>query len=353
VDRRNVLAISALLWLWPTKAIARQVRSIGSDRTIVDPRIELMSIVHLLGGYFLISEASTDYRRDALQYFENFRHHPAVARARRLSKGTLAFDAVPDLMVRLTNPDSLVWRTDLREDTPPGIPDADERQKFLAELRDFSRVSKFTKFFARHRGLYRRTTQAIDPMVAPNIAALETYTGGSMGDWKLITGPLQLDGGYGPRTTRKDGSIETYAVIGPLYNSVGEPDFGDYDRLQDLVVHEFAHSLINPLGEKYYAIVQRYADRFEPMREQMKKVGDYTSWSIVVDEHLVRAVTARIAAIRLGEAAGDKAVTREVERGFSFVPALIERLRQYEISRRNWPTLEGYYGTLMTAFDVS
>jgi Domain of unknown function (DUF4932) len=166
----------------------------------------------------------------------------------------------------------------------------------------------------------------------------------------VIAGLLQHDGGFGPRKTHKDGSLETYAVIGPYYRSIGDPDFVGQNRLQDLIVHEFAHSLINPLAEGNPVIVQQYADRFEPMRAQMKKVGAYETWETVVTEHVVRSVTARIAALQLGKAAGDAAVATEVQRGFTYVPALIERLHIYESNRSRWPDLGAYFSQLMTAF---
>lgn len=350
--RREIIAIGGAALFLPTALVARQMLPEGKGgHVVVDPRIELMSVVHLLGGYFLLGEANTRYKTSANRYFAPYRDHPVVGMGKSLAKETLSFDAVPDLMLRLSEPDALAWRQNLPFVNPRGIPDVSQRQTFLSALRDFARVSRFRAFFDEHRPLYRQITQVISPMVVPNVEALEAYTGSTLGHWQVIAGLLLNDGGFGPRLTRKDDSLETYAVIGPAWNSVGEPDFRDNDRLQDLVVHEFAHSLINPLAEQHPDVVAQYADRFEPMRTAMKKVGDYNTWQIVVDEHVVRAVTARIAALRFGEPAGAKAVEREVYRGFTYVPALVEKLRVYEADRKHWPTLGTYYTKLLSAFE--
>lgn len=193
-------------------------------------------------------------------------------------------------------------------------------------------------------------TATISPLVVQNVRALEDYSGGPLGHWQVVAGLLLHDGGFGPRLTRTDGTPETYAVIGPVWNSSGDPDFHDDDRLQELVVHEFAHSLVNPLAEANPAIVQRYASRFELMRAAMNKVGEYDTWEIVVNEHIVRALTTRIAALRWGRAAGDAAVAREIARGFRYVPAIVGRLQTYEANRSQWPTLASYYAQLMEAF---
>lgn len=335
----------------PVPVWASQIRAGGTRRIVVDPRIELMSIVHLLGGYFLNGEAGTTYKRAATAYFSAFRSHPVVTLATELASKTFSFDSVPNLLLRLTNPGSLTWRTDLEAEPLTGIPDPEERDRFLALLRDFASVSRFGEFFNRNRRLYGRVARSIEPSVTPNVNALEAYAGASLGQWRVIPGLLLLDGGFGPRLRQRSGVFETYAIIGPLYNSVERPNFGDYGRLQNLIVHEFAHSLINPLSEQHRDLVQGYSGRFDAaLREAMLKQGAYDNWQTVVDEHVVRAVTARVAAKTRGADAGAAAVADEVGRGFVYVPNLIERLAPYEADRRAWTDLNAYYPTLLGAF---
>lgn len=335
----------------PAQVWASQIRAGGTRRIVVDPRIELMSIVHLLGGYFLNSEADTMYKRAATAYFSAFRSHPVVSLATDLASKTFSFDSVPNLLLRLTNPQSLTWRTDLDAEPLTGIPDPEERERFLDLLRDFASVSRFGDFFNHNRRLYAQVARSIEPSVTPNVNALEAYAGASLGQWTVVPGLLLLDGGFGPRLRQQSGVFETYAIIGPLYNSVERPNFGDYGRLQNLIVHEFAHSLINPLSEQHRDLVQGYSGRFDAaLREAMLKQGSYDNWQTVVDEHVVRAVTARVAAKTRGSEAGAAAVADEVGRGFIYVPALIERLASYEAERRVWPDLNAYYPKLLGVF---
>lgn len=352
MKRRDFLSIVMAAAILPAPILARQIRPSGTSRIVVDPRIELMSIVHLLGGYFLNSEADTIYKKDANAFFGAFRSHPVVGMAMDLANRTFSFDSVPGLLLRLTNPSSLTWRTDLETDTIAGIPDADERERFLSLLRDFASASRFEVFFNRNRRLYRQAARSIEPHVTPNVNALEAYAGASLGQWKVIPGLLLLDGGFGPKLRQRTGVLETYAIIGPLYNSVEQPNFGDYGRLQNLIVHEFAHSLINPISERYRELVQGSSAKFDAtLRESMLRQGAYDNWQTVVDEHVVRAVTARVAAKTSGASAGAAAVAEEVERGFIYVPALIERLEGYEANRQVWPDLNAYYPSLLRAFD--
>jgi hypothetical protein len=217
-------------------------------------------------------------------------------------------------MLRLTEPPTLAWRKDLIAQPTAGLPNDDQRAAFLASLRDFARISDFGAFIESHRPLYQRCVEQVAPMVTPNVLALERYVGASIDHWQVVVGPLMHDGGFGPHFQRGNGKFDTYALIGPVTASVGEPSFGDTARLQNLVVHEFAHSLINPLAVQRADAVAAYAGRFEEMRQAMLKQA-YDNWPTVVNEHVVRAVTARIAA-QYSEKAGEQAVADEVRRGF-------------------------------------
>jgi hypothetical protein len=47
---------------------------------MVDSRIESMSVIQLLSGYFLVSYLDSSYKREATEYFAGCRDHPAVAK---------------------------------------------------------------------------------------------------------------------------------------------------------------------------------------------------------------------------------------------------------------------------------
>jgi len=349
MKRRDLMGILGATMLMPAKALARNLAPVGDGYVLVDPRIELMSVIHLLAGYPLTTRSAVSYKREALSFFAPFRGHHVVAMARDLADTTLSFDAVPDLLLRLSEPPALTWRKDLILQPTPGMPDERQRAEFLTALRDFALVSGFQAFFDRHEPLYRHCAEQVSPMVTPNVLALERYVGASLDHWQVIAGPLMHDGGFGPHFKRRDGTYDTYALIGPVVTSVGEPDFGDTARLQNLVVHEFAHSLINPLAARQADAVAAYAARFDDLRSVMRRQA-YGDWPTVVNEHVVRAVTARIAARHDAEA-GESAVADEVRRGFVYVPALVERLKVYERQRQRWATLAVFYPVLLKGFE--
>jgi len=342
------LSLAPLIAFRPVAAMAAAGKN-RVNRVAVDPRIELMSIVHLLGGYFLTTQADLTYKDAAEAYFAPHRDHPAIGMAQQLRKESFSFDRVPLTMLQLTDPPDLAWRSDLGDLRFYGLPDIARRDRFLAALRDFYRVSKFRQFFDGHGHLYGAIGAQIAPVVETNVRALESYTGASLGYWRAIPGALLHDGGFGPRLERRDGKVETYAVLGPLATSSGRADFGDEARLQDLIVHEFAHSLVNPLTADFPSEVAKYEGRFAALKDAMHKRG-YDDWPTIVNEHVVRAITARIAAKRKGDAAEERVIAAQLGYGYSYVPALVARLRVYESDRKRWPTLKSFYPDLLNAF---
>ena len=307
-----------------------------------------MGVVELLSGYFLTTKSQTNYRRQASERFAPFADDRVVVLFRKMQDGEFNFDSVPAALLRLTAPPSLAWRRGHQVSVPQGVANASEWNDFAAALRKFSRVARFQEFFRSNAALYRDLANRVDPLVVPNVDALQDYVGSSLGRWQVIVSPLMHDGGFATRydTGREP---ETYALIGPLAAVNGQPDFGDEPRLQRLIVHEFAHSLINPLAAADPSEVSQYAGRFNAIRKRMEKHG-YGDWTTVVNEHVVRAVTARVVGLRHGEEAGRRAVAEEAAAGFCYVPALVERLRLYEHDRRKWPTLQSFYRELLRGF---
>lgn len=352
MHRRRFIALAATSMVMSACAPKSQEVAINRTRArvSVDPRIELMSIVHLLGGYFLSTQADIAYKKQATTYFEPHQNHPVVELAQQLADKEFSFNSVPDTMLRLTDPVELIWRTDLIAETPKGLPGAAERDVFLSALRDFAQASDFNAFFDDHSEFYEAIAARIEPLVTPHVRALETYVGDTVGDWRVISGPLMHDGGFAVKLPRRDGTNEAYALIGPEFLSVGEPSFGSELRIQDLIIHEFGHVVVNPLARQQPAEVARYESRFENLRKVMETQG-YDDWPTVVNEHVLRAVTARIVAQTDSEEAGIDAVAREVGKGYIYVPSLFKRLRLYERDRARWPSLSAFYPELLRAFE--
>ena len=61
----------------------------------------------------------------------------------------------------------------------------------------------------------------------------------------------------------------------------------------------------------------------------------YGTWESAVNEHIVRALTARHASSHISASAGAEELQRDKDKRFLYLDALIERLKQYEYNPRS------------------
>ena len=316
-----------------------------------DPRIELMSVVQLLADYFLVSQYDTAYKNEMRSRFARFAAHPVVDMFRRMAEERFNFSTVPDVILRYSPPPALEPRIVV----PPHLVEAaggeNRLASFIAALRAFARESAFELFFRQHEPFYAALAERAGATAAPVTAALACYVGTAIENGRVILGPLLHDGGFAAFYDLPDGSTEAFALIGPTPPVDGLPSFGDAARMEELVAHEFGHLLVNPLTERHRELVYSHEAAFAPIAEAMRRNG-YADWKASVDEHVIRAITSRLAAASRGEEAGAAAAADQVGRGYVYVPALIDRLKRYERDRSRYPRLEDYYPELLRAFVV-
>lgn len=321
----------------------------GSVRVVVDPRIELMGIVQLLNGYFLTTEYDFVYKLDALSHFSSFRDHPAVTMFSEMSQSGFNFDAVPKAMLALTAPPELNRRVDLPDRMIERAGGEERFGEFVEALRNFAIDSRFQPFLEAHQGTFENVIEATTPAVEGAVEALRRYTGMDLDGTSVVLGMLLHHGGFAASMETSQGEVEAWALIGPVGSQDGLPTFGSATYVASTAWHEFSHTFINPLSHNYESQIAAYASLLEPIAEQMAQQA-YPDWQTTVNEHVIRAITTRLIQLEQGDDAGREALARETKRGFVYVEALVDRLKEYEASRDRYPNIASFYPRLIDVF---
>ena len=194
------------------------------------------------------------------------------------------------------------------------------------------------------------------------------------GSQDYIITQLFHPGGFGPRIDREGGSnpifnfikslqylifnkwsgksYEIYNICGPNSVENGIPSFGTQEGFRQLAWHEFGHSFVNPLSEslKNRIKISEYSSLFMPIREKMEKEG-YSNWETCVNEHIVRAVTARLTFIHFGKQAGEDELRGQKNWGFIYIEPLCKKLEEYEIRRDKYPAFADFFQELLKVFE--
>ena len=120
------------------------------------------------------------------------------------------------------------------------------------------------------------------------------------------------------------GTFDVYTLLGPTGAERGTPLYSPREQLLQIVWHEFSHAFVNSLGYKH--------------------------WLDCANEHIIRAIVARLAYHHLGPEAGSRALREDSSRGFHYIHALARRLEEYETHRNAYPTLAAFFPQLIDIF---
>ncbi len=349
--RRIVKALLTLLIL-SSLPLSAQDKAAPRAKITVDPRIELLATVQLLSGYErtgLITRYEVAYREEIREHFADYREHPAVELFAKLSQQGFAYD----------NPVRAILHYE-------GVPELEPVQAlpaewqargghamiegFVDELRVFAEETEFMAFFDEHGDYYGQLEGQVAETIGDvsSMAELEEYYGYGQRSYSFILAPIFHHGGFGPRVVHASGAADVYSVQGPVAAEKGIPSFGDQEAFRYLRDHEFSHSFVNPLTAEHRETVASFEALFEPLREKMSEQA-YGNWETCVNEHVVRAITVRMA-YQQGEEEGSKAMEYEKARGFKYVDELCEKLAIYEADRETFARFTDFYPELFAVF---
>ncbi len=330
-----------------------------SLRVVVDPRVELMSLIFRLAGNQEYNMARVkSYADDAEQQFGKLRNHAAVTLARELrSTHGVSYDAVMSMAVQLTDAERLQLKLPLQP-WPEGLDQrwtAPDVSNFLAAARQFVKDSSFQEFIEQHRPLYQTTVARMQTFMdkEAHLEWFDAYFGPrSQAGFTVALGLLNGGGCYGPHFRAADGREELYCVLGVWQtDKQGLPEF-TRDAL-GTVVHEFCHSYANPLIARHQAELEESGDAlFEHVAERMRAQA-YGSGHTLLCESLVRVSVIRYLRQYEGEEAARRAIQVEKRNGFLWMQEMSDLLGDYEAHREQYPTLEDFSPRLVAFFAES
>lgn len=328
-------------------------QNINGLNIIIDPRIELLAAAQYISKYNDMTHQMTDYdfsySMDVKEYFSGFRTHPAITAINELAKAGFTHDAPPTAMlyIPLTSDKKDITFSDY-------LISRSSRTKldmFASRLSQFSLDSDFKRFYNDHADFYKtvidKTAQILEG--ADYVNDLEMYYGMEQNSYNLILSPLFGPVGYGPRIQSANGGYDIYSIQGTISIEDDMPAFGNIEIFKGMVYHEFSHSFVNPLTEKYRDELNKYKKLYEPVSDTMKAMA-YADWETCVNEHIVRAVTARLILLNDGRTAYDAELASQRSEGFFYIPQLCEKLSFYEDNRDIYSSFSEFYPDLIEVF---
>jgi hypothetical protein len=313
----------------------------------VDERVELLSIVFRLADnpeYNM--NTLPKYSADIDKYFAAFKDHPAVRMAGEIrAKQGVGYDAVMSMAISLSDPPQLKPLVPFKTHMPDERWAGANPEKFLRVLHNFYRDSKFADFYAAHQEFYHLA----ESRFAATLSSVKFdwyprfYGSAATLDYHLILGMNNGGGNYGPRLPRPDGSMELFSIIGCwTHDDSGDPTYPPDKGYLATIIHEFNHSFVNPAVAEHWSEFKGAEQVFENVKEQMQRLA-YGNAETMVNESLVRAaVIVYFQEADEETARNQRRIRSEQRNGFPWMGQLVEKLREYEANRAQYPNLSAY-----------
>jgi hypothetical protein len=320
----------------------------------IDRRFELMSIVFRLADFSEYRMGNVaDYNEAVDTYFSPFKEHAAVKMARGLRE-SVAFDAIPNLAVRVTDAVSFA---PLRSLEDPGT-QLDSRWKpgvaaeFLKAMASFAKDTKADLFFEAQEPLYREALASCREGLVSHLDQgwfARTFGKRDRDTFTFCVALLNGGANYGPSVPNASGGEDLFALIGTGETPKGKSPTFTQAYLGTLV-HEFLHSFLNPWVDRHLQELKAAGEALNaPVMEQMRRQA-YGEASTALKESMVRAFTIRYFRDLGQDKEADSQEAEHEKRGFYWVKDLAELLRDYTHNRAEFPDLEAFTPKLVTAF---
>lgn len=330
------------------------LKCIGQESELnitIDERIETIYSIAFLDNYFLVNNHDNLYKSKLNNKFKALKNHKAVALFDTLSKKhDFNFNNVTDWVLQFGEFPEL---TKVREVVNPESFDESKGdyliRKFKKELISFNQDSLFQAYLIEIKALNEKVINQVkqSKFIQHLPAYLEKYYGSELGSYNLILSPLVHSGGFNSKFIA-DGKIEVYAIIGPNGEIEHIPYFEKEYLEMDMILHEFGHSFVNPLTEKFQKEIETIKEKY--YNERLKKDGKsqaYGEWKYLFNELVIRAITIRIANEYFGTEKAKELLNYEKSIGFSLVENIVEILKKYENTREKYSKFGKFYPILI------
>ncbi len=289
----------------------------------VNPAVECLGVMLVLNNFVLNKERSNRlYREKIYKYFEDQKNHRALKLLNRLLQNPyFRYNGPVEMFLKIFYNESL----DHEFCQKFGL-EKDDIDAFLLNLQDFMDQSNFDAFFESNHDEYVLQMERF-------IKNLSVF---SPVDYllhflKMKAKKLNVLLMFGVSTSNYGIEVagKPYCCVRPYKKGrKGQIDFSfDMPYITTLLLHEFAHTIINPLTAKYRTKIEKINKEKFALCFERNSYGD--DIETVVNEHVIRAIECMYVKANF-ESTYTSFIANYIDDGFLYLPNIIDLYKQYE-----------------------
>jgi len=333
-------------------------RPIGGKLWVAIPKnLSLFHIIAMLTptGESVQERFSHPLAQKAREYFAPYRNHAAVGAADQFLKAMWYFP-LNYLAYFFTEFPGAKLREDI--ELPEEIQNPEFRDlafNFIEKAKDFYAVSRFEDFWKSQKAEFEKILSTaveqfqgdIPAPYDPNIrhpkidfsGLLESFFNTQAKRYELVPCVFMPFAATHVETKPKEGT-PTYSYLqggGPL----SKPMYTYY-----FAIHEFSHSFLGPISEKYAKEIDALNSLFLPLKSTFPAKG-YETWAKAFDEHLNEAIQLWLIQKAFGEKAGEYFRIYELDRDFRLIDYFYDSVREYNQHRDRYKDMDAFYPEIL------
>lgn len=322
----------------------------------VNPYLEFMNSILLTSRYNeitkpfigsgLMVEDENKYTIAIKNFLKTYANDPIYTKIEELIPNGFTFSRPVELMLSLGDSEDFTKQYELSELCIEYCGGRDTIDDLLKQLKTFWDNTGYPEFFESVKNLYDPVVKRVSESLSeyPFVDIIEKVYGQSQNSYNYILSSL-MKGNFGICFYNQDtGKSDLFSVFST----------DDFSLSPAVLFHEYSHSFINPLTDKYYDAVQRYIGSFEKLKQY--KLPDYQSgygdFKECINEHLVRAMSIHLLKKINQTELANKLLNNDLYCGYKFIPQILERYDYYDMNRDKYDTFEQLYPELLGAFDL-
>lgn len=322
----------------------------------VNPYLEFMNSILLTSryneltmpyvGYGLMTAVQNEYTGAIKQFLNEYHNEPVYKTIEDMIPNGFTFSRPVELMLSLGSGNDFSIQHQLSPLCVQYCGGMEQISKLLRSLKDFESKIHFFEFFDTIKSFYATIVQKTSESLGryPFVDLIEQEFGKSQNSYNYILSSLMV-GNFGI-------SFVDYKTYGADLFSVFSTD--DFSLSPRILIHEFSHSFINPLTDKYYDLAEKYIPSYEKLKDL--KLPDYQSgygdFKECINEHLVRAMSIHLLKQINHTDSANVQLKNDFYSGYRFIEKILERYDYYDRNRTQYSSIEEFYPELLGSFDM-
>ena|GEM_PF-1485533 len=331
---------------------------IGGKLWVVIPKnLSLFHIIAMLTptGEKMKDHLSHPLARKAREYFAPYRDHAAVGAADQILKAMWYFPLNYLAYFFTEFPEGK-----LREDIelPAQIQNPKFRDLafgFIEKAKDFYAISRFEDFWKSQKAEFEKILSAAVEQFQGDIPAPD--------DPNILYPKIDfsslLESFFNARAERYEFVPCVFVQFSATHVET-KPKKGDptYSYLQGggllpktmysyyFAIHEFSHSFLGSISEKYAKEIDVLNPLFLPLKSTFPSKG-YETWAKAFDEHLNEAIQLWLIQKAFGEKAMEYFRTYELDKDFKLIDYFYDSVREYDQNRDQYKDMDAFYPEIL------